>query len=245
MTNTHYTHQIRTDGFGAQYQCIIMTYVYCMKHKLTYKYSPFVCVAHNYDNDPYYTNKLEELMNLQSNIENNDSTSTVIHFYDMINEFEENIDEYCNSEGMQFIKECFWKNKERDHFKNNKINIAVHIRRENVGDMGKAEERATTPNSYYLNIMNEIRTRYMGADKELLFHIYSQGNVENFKELEKEDVEFHLDEYALTSFVGLVAADILVISPSSFSYVAAFLSDGVIYAKPFWHRLKRDWITDV
>jgi hypothetical protein len=28
MTNTHYTHQIRTDGFGAQYQCIIMTYLY-------------------------------------------------------------------------------------------------------------------------------------------------------------------------------------------------------------------------
>jgi hypothetical protein len=214
-----------------------------MKHNLKYKYNPFITVAHNYNNDPCYIDKIEELLNLKKNIENDDSTSNVIHFYDMINEFEENIDDYCNSDGMQFIKDCFWKNKERDHFKNNKINVAVHIRRENEGDMGKGEDRVTTPNSYYLNVMNEIREKYVGSDKELLFHIYSQGNIENFKELENEDVEFHLDEYALTSFIGLVAADILVISPSSFSYAAAFVSDGIVYAKPFWHRLKKDWIT--
>jgi hypothetical protein len=235
-----YTHQIRTDGFGAQYQTIITTYIFCMKHNMKYKYSPFITVAHNYDNDPYYTNKLEELMNLQSNIENNDSTSTVIHFYDMINDFEENIDECCNSESMQFIKECFWKNKERDFFKNNKMNISIHIRRENSQDKGEAGDRANTPNSYYLNRMNEIRQKYV--DKELLFHIYSQGNIEDFKDLEKEDVQFHLNEDMTSTFVGLVAADILITSPSSFSYVAALLSDGIIYAKRFWHNPKKEWI---
>jgi hypothetical protein len=153
---------------------------------------------------------------------------------------EANID-LCNENNhMQFIKDCFWENKERNHFKNNKMNIAVHIRRENIADNGQCGYRGTTPNSYYLNIMNEIREKY--KDTPLQFHIYSQGVIENFKELEKEDVEFHLDEEITQTFVGLVAADILVLSPSSFSYVAGLLSDGIVYYKPFWHNKKRDWV---
>jgi hypothetical protein len=38
--------------------------------------------------------------------------------------------------------------------KNNKTNIAIHIRRDNQHDMGRAGERITTPNCYYLNNSN-------------------------------------------------------------------------------------------
>lgn len=34
-------------------------------------------------------------------------------------------------------------------------------------------------------------------------------------------------------------ADILIISPSSLSYVAALISDGEIYYKPFWHKPRK------
>jgi hypothetical protein len=154
--------------------------------------------------------------------------------------FESNIDHYCNSDSMKFIKDCFWSNKERDHFKNNKINIAVQIRRENSHDNGNAGERASTPNEYYKKIMNKIREDY--TDKEILFHIYSQGPAENFQELVGEDTQFHLNEEITSTFIGMVAADILILSPSSFSYVAGLLSDGKVYYKNFWHNKKKEWI---
>jgi len=236
-----YTHENRSDGFGAQYQGIISTFIYCRENNLNYIYSPLKSVEHNYDNDPDYINKLEELMNLRDNIENQTETSPQqILFGNIRNNFEENIDKYCNSETMKFIKDCFWKNKERDHFKNNKLNIAVQIRRENSHDNGLAGDRANTPNEYYLRIMNEIREKY--KEKPLQFHIYSQGELENFTNLENTDVEFHLNEELTNTFIGLVAADILVLSPSSFSYIAGLLSDGIIYYKPFWHNKKREWI---
>jgi hypothetical protein len=180
-------------------------------------------------------------MNLKDNIENqNEITPQQLLFGNIRNNFEENIDKYCNSDSMKFIKHCFWEGKDKNHFKNDKINIAVHIRRENLHDNGLAGDRANTPNAYYLRIMNEIREKY--KEPLLQFHIYSQGEQEKFKDLENTDVEFHLNEEITKTFIGLVAADILILSPSSFSYVAGLLSDGIVYYKKFWHNPKKKWI---
>jgi hypothetical protein len=141
---------------------------------------------------------------------------------------------------MDFLKSCFWSNKARNPFANECFNVAVHIRRENAHDNGCAGNRATTPNSYYAGVMQEIRETH--STKPLLFHVYSQGDQENFRELGASDVFFHLDEEIIDTFYGLVAADILVMSPSSFSYSAALLSDGIVYYKPFWHNRKSGWI---
>lgn len=241
--NKYYTLIKCNDGFGAQYQKIIQTYIYCKLHNLNFAYSPIEFIDHNYDNDINYVNKIEEFINLKNNIINKDANIDIeeLDFGSIVMKYtEKNIDLCSNNEGMDFIKDCFWENKERNYFKNNKMNIAVHIRRENKHDNGLAGERATTPNAYYLNIMNNIREKYV--DKELQFHIYSQGELEHFKDLEKEDVEFHLNEEITSTFIGLVAAEILIISPSSFSYVAALLSNGIVYYKQFWHNKKREWI---
>ena len=47
-----------TDGFGAQYQKTIQTYIYCKMHNLNFLYRPFTQVEHNYNNDTNYNNKL-------------------------------------------------------------------------------------------------------------------------------------------------------------------------------------------
>ena len=241
MYNMSYTHESRIDGFGAQYQTIINTIIYCMENNINYLYSPLKNVEHNYENDPNYINKLENLMNLKENVKNRDDTTIEIKFGStVLIEFEKSIDRYCNSETMTFIKGCFWRNKERDFFKNGKINISVHIRRENNADKGQCGARGTTPNEYYVRIMNEIRAKY--NRNQLQFHIYSQGIEEDFENMKREDVEFHLNEGITTTFIGMVAADILVISPSSFSYVAGLLSDGIVYYKPFWHSSRKEWI---
>jgi hypothetical protein len=245
--NKYYTNINYRDGFGSQYQKIIQTYIYCKLNNLNFAYEPLQFIEHNYDNDIEYNNKIENLINLKNNIINLNTNMGIIRLDYMtivMPFFENNIDECCKSEHMNFIKNCFWENKDksRNFFNNNKFNVAIHIRRENNIDKGLAGDRVTTPNSYYLNIMNIIREKY--KDKEILFHIYSQGNILNFKDFANSDVYFHINDDIIDNFICMVAADILVISPSSLSYVAALISDGEIYYKQFWHNPKNDWIVN-
>ena len=241
----YYTSIKSYDGFGAQFQRIIQTYIFCKIHKLSFLYRPFEFIEHNYNSDSDFVNKIEAFINLKNNIDNiNNNDVNVIDYGSVVMKYcETNMDIICESSHLEFIKKCFWEHKDRNVFNNNNninINIAVHIRRENKIDKGVAGDRATTPNSYYLNIMNIIREKYQ--TRKLLFHIYSQGDIENFKLLKEKDVIFHLDEDIRKTFLELVAANILVTSPSSFSYCAALLSDGEIYYKMFWHNPRKEWI---
>ena len=195
MLNKYYTCQTAYDGFGSQYQRIIETFIFCQVHNLNFVYSPLDVVEHNYANDYDYNKKLEDLMNLKNNITNLNQNMNVeqLDYGSMVMKyFEANIDSCCESDHMKFIKDCFWENKKKDFFQNDKINVAIHIRRENTHDKGLAGPRATTPNSYYLNIMNTIRDKYnkSSTNKELLFHIYSQGEIVQFQDLANSDVKF-------------------------------------------------------
>jgi len=232
------------DGFGAQYQKIITNFIVivCKYGMDSIHYNPITRMEHNYENSNDFIENIENLINLRENIHlvEQNKKYTQVAFTTICNEFERNIDYYCQSVPMNFIKKCFWENKDRDVFKNSAINVAVHIRRPNIHDRGLAGERVTTHNEYYLKVMNRIRHKY--NDKELQFHIYSQGNITNFTILQKDDVIFHLDEDICKTFIEMVGADILITSPSSFSYVAALISDGEIYYKHFWHKRRSSWI---
>ena len=232
-----------TDGFGAQYQKILQTYIFCKLNNLNFLYKPFSIVEHNYDNDINYVDKIENLINLKNNITNINPSDTIreLDYNSIVRPFfESNIDLCCESEHMKFIKDCYWSNKDKNIFNNDRFNVAIHIRRENYIDRGLAGDRANTPNSYYLNIMNHIRVKY--KDKNILFHVYSQGVINNFKDLGSNNVIFYLNYDVFQTFHGLVSSDVLVISPSSFSYVAALISDAEIYYKFFWHNPKKKWI---
>jgi hypothetical protein len=236
------------DGFGAQYLRIIANYILSKFNNWTFHYRPFSAMEHNYANDAFFLTNKEELINLKNNIENVDTTryKYVIHGVPAIlSHFEHNINIFCQSEHMAFLKKCFWAKKERDVFKNGKLNVAIHIRRLNAHDGGaeNASIRITTPNTYYLDVMNKIRSKY--SDKNLLFHIYSQGNASDFFDLVGDcDTELHLNTDVESTFSSMVAADILLTSPSCLSYVAALLSDGEIWYKPFWHPPLTKWIVN-
>ena len=235
-----YTNIVFGDGFGAQYQKIIQTFIYCKHNNLSFVYRPIRKIEHNYDNDLNYIDNIEKMINLKSNMEIDlHNESEEISFNHIIrNWFENDIDNNCNNENMEFIKKCFWENKNKNVYNNDKINVAVHVRRPNPHD--NRLEGANTPDNYYLNVIDIIRQKYQ--DKNLLFHIYSQGKKENFKDYENKDTLLHINEDICKTFIGLVGADILVTSASSFSYVAALISDGEVYYKKFWHKPKKEWI---
>jgi len=236
-----YTNTLQRDGFGAQYQKIIQTYLFCKVNNLDFLYRPFSQIEHNYNNDPSFVYKIENFINLKNNIDNiilEDNNIQNLDFANIVRPYcEKNIDSICNNIHLEFIKKCFWENKDKNVFKNDKLNIAIHIRRPNSQDNRK--QGTDTPDKYYLNIINIIRNRY--NNREFLFHIYSQGEDKNFEIFKAKDTILHLNEELPLTFISMVAADILVTSASSISYAAALLSDGVIYYKRFWHNPRKEW----
>ena len=233
------------DGFGAQYQKIIQTYIYCKLHNQNFLYTPFTVIEHNYDDDEEYIKNIEKLINLKlfiNNIDTVDNTNITQLDYGLnINKFwEMNIDKIyeLGNIHIDFIKDCFWQNKEKGYFKNGKINIAVHIRRYNAHDNRK--QGTDTPDNYYLNIIKIIKKKY--KNENLLFHIYSQGEEKNFTAFKSDDTILHINEDICSTFLSMVTANILVTSASSLSYTAALISDGEIYYKKFWHNPRKEWI---
>ena len=56
-----------------------------------------------------------------------------------------------------------------------------------------------------------------------------------------KNVTYHFNEDELASFNNIVLADILILSPSGFSYLAAIISYGLKIARnPWWHYIPED-----
>lgn len=234
------------EGFGAQYQRMI--YCFCVGSAMRVRPAYYSFPGNN--EHSYQDRLMHETCDRIANFKNAvpDANSidsallekiTVSNMRRLFISFERNIDAHIASPCMDWIKQRFWDNKDRNHFKNNKTNVAVHVRRVNSGDC-----RAGHPeNSYYLAVMNRIREMNKGTP--LLFHIYSQsgpqGGKHSFQDLVRDDVELHIDEDISRTFVGLVAADKLVTCPSSFSYAAALITDGEVHYKRFWHPPRSSW----
>jgi hypothetical protein len=182
-------------------------------------------------------------MNLKKNYRSIDSMDikygliSVMGIKEVIEEFESKMEYYMKSESLKKLKAIFWKNKNRNFFKNDAINIAVHIRRPN--EMDNRTDGTVISLDYYFDVIDRIKKK---NSKKKVFHIYSQSTIEEFKNRNTENFVFHLNESLFETFIGMVAADILVTSKSSLSYTAALLNDGTIYYLPFWHCPAADWI---
>jgi len=103
-------------------------------------------------------------------------------------------------------------------------------------------EGADVPDEVFLKIINWLRQTYTARGKSCLFHIYTQETkTSNLARYKAADVVLHADESIEDTFTGLVLANALVISPSSFSYAAAILSEGDVYYQRFWHPPLPGW----
>jgi len=233
-----------SDGFGSQFQHIICCILIAYKMGHTFVYNPLSIMEHNYDNEPDFIENMENLMNIKPyfmSVKDESLMNRHIEYWEMPAKYaiDANVESYVTDESLEKIKTMFWANKSRDVFKNEKINVAVHIRRPNSHDIN-AEAVRYTSDIFYMNALTRIRREYAG--KDLLFHIYSQGDSSLFDMYKAEDVVLHIDEALCSTFIQMVASDILVTSLSSLSYIAGYLTDGVVYYHPFWHPPRNKWI---
>jgi hypothetical protein len=148
------------------------------------------------------------------------------------------------------------------------LRVAIHVRR---GELFAVESHRMLPNAYYVNVARnleqilealgigyqlEIHTEiatsefvvqpggYPGIPRNIAPTVVTpaMSHLEEFSAL--PNLVYCLNEPATDCLCKLATADILVMSRSSFSYVAAILNKaGVILYHPFWHSAPSPWLT--
>lgn len=236
------TNDLREDGFGAQYQSILWTVLFAEVKGDTFLYSDIPRMHNPSDDEKTFLQKATDTMNIKGNYPQVESVGGITiyapkwpYFY---KEIEHDMERFHDSISFNRLKYFYYINK-KSPFSSDVINIAVHVRRPNKCDV--RIEGTDTPDEYYLNCMELIKQKYKLEGKECLFHIYSQGTEEAFVMYKKFDVKFHFQDDTFETFNGMVFADVLILSQSSYSYTAGLLSNGIIIYKPFWHPPRKHW----
>lgn len=129
----------------------------------------------------------------------------------------------------------------KKYFKNNKKNIAMHIRKFTQTDCCTSSHR-----EYFTEQRKNIYLEHIKKldHKDHVFHIFSQGKEEQFEFLKKENVFLHIEENPLVSLYHMINADFLITANSSLSYIAHFLGthEKCFGRSNFCHKWKKETI---
>ena len=151
------------------------------------------------------------------------------------------------------LRKAYWSYKNRSGVKvlreAGAINVAVHVRRRNAMDMRNPSVQDVNSEGYrsryidldyFTKLMGYIREAFPAEKK--IFHIFSQGTADGFEPLiSAGDARLHLDVDQYNTFHNMACADILITSPSSFSFKAGMLTPGLKLSRyPWWHEIPQD-----
>ena len=154
----------------------------------------------------------------------------------------------------EVLRKKYWnaraKNPIDSVYREDKLNIACHVRRGDIvrektkeQDFENLENR-WLDNMYFINVINNINE--ILNEHTVDIHVFSQGSIAEFSEFEElKNVTYHLDLDACLTFHHMATSNILILSPSSFSYKAGMISTGIKIARyPWWHEIPEDseWI---
>ena len=99
-----------------------------------------------------------------------------------------------------------------------------------------------TQNQAVANTLRQIQATLAEQKRPHRIRLFSQGSVEDFRCFAEQGCELCLNLPALETFQELVAADVLVMARSCFSFVAALLGEGVKLYDPFEQAPLSEWI---
>lgn len=153
--------------------------------------------------------------------------------------------EYDHTQNADFLRSKFLNHGKSMDFPDHRIegciNVAVHIRRGDVTQMATSRtsnwSERFVPEEWFISVIDMLRNRFF--TENLIFNIYSQGSSSDLKKLyERNDCIFYLNNNERESLINMAYADVLLMSPSGFSYLAALLSQGIKIARSnWWHYL--------
>jgi hypothetical protein len=129
-----------------------------------------------------------------------------------------------------------------------KVRIAVHIRRGDVArmkQMGRGDWQARFVDiAWFVQVLASTLAGLEQRPYEI--EVFSQGMMEDFAELQVfRSLCFRLNADPVWTFHRMATADVLIVSPSSYSFNAGLFNPGIKIARsPWWHEIPRTdgWI---
>lgn len=250
------------DGGGAQTLRQLSTIAFTKAFGFSYIHTPLSSVAHNYDNDPSWTEKwenffqlsafsdteIDENSNFQSfknSIElipnlikdNQAETDQFYRVHDCHSFINRNI--HCYEKIRPKLKENYFSKRNPNLlFDENILNVAIHVRR---GDIQENSYTGRFTSAEKLKrVIQQIET-VIGSNKYKI-SIFCAEKQNDLEKLESKHIQniYHLDIFDVLNH--LIGADLLVNSKSTVSYIPAIINKGVIIYEPYWHQPLKDWL---
>jgi hypothetical protein len=120
-----------------------------------------------------------------------------------------------------------------------RVQIAVHLRRGDVGSSGQFSERFTADDI----VLSRVRRVLQAVGPELAtVRLFSQGTPQDFRAFSELGVHLHLDDDVFATFQHFVQSDLLFVAKSTFSYLGGVIGGNVCIGEPFWHPSLPGWI---
>jgi hypothetical protein len=120
------------------------------------------------------------------------------------------------------------------------LTVAIHVRRGDVNPTRNANRFA--PDEVVLRQIERLKRALAPFGRPLTLNLYSVGAAEAFRAFADAGCHLHVGEDAFETFHNMVTADILLGGYSSFSYVAAQLSEGIVLDHRIRHPRHSNWI---
>lgn len=233
---TYLTIRGRGDGFGAQYQAIMSGIALCEFKKYKYFHTPFVNIQHLGLDE---IEKMNNFIGIKNENYDDATMKKIQENLQVVMEFEdahyhcEKPSIYYTDKVLKQIRDWYFSTEKP---KIDNIDIAIHIRR---GDVHSGWTERYTDNKDYKKIIQSLRQKYPSYK----ITIVSEGNIDDFKDLELEDSCFLLNGDVTVAFHTMVTAKVLVMSKSSFTYTPAILNSNTVYHMTFWHKPLDHWLS--
>ena len=254
------TKLIDIDGFGAQYQKILGVISLSKKYNCEYVHSTIQQIEHipsdMFTNIDKFFNicglykKVEDItFDKTYKVQDHEIEHAILSLKQTTNT-KENILLIINNPLGMLDANVSWYNEvmpdlrkikqnlELVYFKPTAVNIAVHIRR---GDVSQTiHPYRYTPINYFKQIIDKLLGQYQSANI-CIFTEITDENKEEFIIFNEPNIRIISGGDALVTFEHLVKADVLVMSKSSFSYVAGLYNENKVLYTPFWHNPLNMW----
>ena len=257
----------RTDGVGAQINAILSTILFSRAAGIRYVHTPLSVLDHTPNHISDWVPKWERFFGLgvgelapsevgSANVmpveldsaelwKKKPNTLYVVSdcwdFADCYPDLYSLIADDLKQKYYAISKDSYLIPKEKDVFQ-----VAVHVRRGDVTNYdypsGFNHKARYTDNAFLMKVLGNVSEVLSSLRIPAQWSLYSQGDVDDFEEFKRLGIDCYINSCPFSTFHSLVSADVLVMSKSSFSYVAGLLSSGVKIYEPWWRQPLKDWI---
>lgn len=225
------------DGFGSQLFSIISGLAYCVKNNCQYTHSQIDNIK-LIDKDEFQNDELSKSNSMINEIISNlgmDSKRTDCQVYPFLHNhiFDTGVDEFFTEEFIKLLNDSY-KCSKPELFKNDKFNVAIHIRR--------GDDIPTTTNPNFVDFQQNYNERWIKSEvydelilelnkkiSNVMFHIFSWNDPKLTVSL--PNIKYHTvtnGEKFIDDFNLLVHSDLLVVGSSTFSISAGFFNSNKV-----------------